>query len=59
MRAARWIYADIGTQLGRRGFDFRAGRVVVPRLRKLRFALRALLGIRRPPRRPAGGEQPS
>ena len=45
VRAARLIYADIGTQLARRGFDFRAGRAVVPRLRKLRLAARAVLGI--------------
>jgi phytoene synthase len=47
VRAARLIYADIGTQLARRGFDFRTGRAVVPRGRKLRLAVQALLGIPR------------
>ncbi|HEX2658643.1 MAG TPA: phytoene/squalene synthase family protein [Polyangia bacterium] len=45
VRAARLIYGDIGVQLARRGFDFRAGRVVVPRRRKLWLALRALAAI--------------
>ena len=45
VRAARLIYSDIGGQLARRGFDFRLGRVVVPRRRKLRLALRALRGL--------------
>ncbi|MES1157678.1 MAG: phytoene/squalene synthase family protein [Haliangium ochraceum] len=44
IRAARLIYADIGNQLARRGFDFRAGRVFVPAARKLRLALVAIAG---------------
>lgn len=59
VRAARLIYADIGAQLARRGFDFRRGRVVVPRVRKLRLALRAVFqmtwGMILRRRRRAGG----
>jgi 15-cis-phytoene synthase len=49
VRAARLIYADIGTQLARRQFDFRRGRVVVSRLRKLHLVLRAIAGGPRAP----------
>jgi 15-cis-phytoene synthase len=41
IRAARLIYADIGRQLARVGFDVRAGRAVVSRGRKLWLVLRA------------------
>ena len=58
--AARAIYADIGTQLARRGYDVRAGRAVVPWVRKLRLAAGAVLGAipqlwRRAFRRAASG----
>ncbi|HXI56158.1 MAG TPA: squalene/phytoene synthase family protein, partial [Polyangia bacterium] len=41
IRAARLIYADIGRQIARVGFDVRAGRAVVSRGRKLWLVLRA------------------
>ena len=41
IRAARLIYADIGRQIARVGFDVRAGRAVVSRGRKLLLVLRA------------------
>ena len=44
IRAARLIYADIGNQIARRGFDVRAGRAFVSRARKTWLALRALIG---------------
>jgi phytoene synthase len=44
IRAARLIYADIGRQLARTGFDVRAGRAVVSRGRKLWLVLRAAVG---------------
>jgi 15-cis-phytoene synthase len=43
IRAARLIYADIGRQIARVGFDVRAGRAVVSRGRKLWLVLRAAL----------------
>jgi phytoene synthase len=42
IRAARLIYAEIGRQIARRGFDVHAGRAVVSRGRKAWLALRAL-----------------
>jgi phytoene synthase len=44
IRAARLIYADIGRQIARAGFDVRAGRAVVSRGRKLWLVLRAAVG---------------
>jgi phytoene synthase len=44
IRAARLIYADIGRQIARVGFDVRAGRAVVSRGRKLWLVLRAAVG---------------
>jgi len=41
IRAARLIYADIGRQIARVGFNVRAGRAVVSRGRKLWLVLRA------------------
>lgn len=41
VRAARGIYARIGRELARRGFDPLAGRAVVPTWRKVWLALRA------------------
>jgi phytoene synthase len=41
IRAARLIYAEIGREIARRGFDVRAGRAVVSRGRKAWLALRA------------------
>jgi 15-cis-phytoene synthase len=43
IRAARLIYADIGRQIARVGFDVRAGRAVVSRGRKLWLVVRAAL----------------
>jgi len=42
IRAAGLIYAEIGRQIARRGFDVDAGRAVVSRARKAWLALRAL-----------------
>lgn len=42
VRAARLIYAAIGGELGRRGYDVTAGRAVVPLWRKLVLVGRAL-----------------
>jgi phytoene synthase len=42
IRAARLIYADIGREIARRGFDSVTGRAVVPSPRKLWLVLRAL-----------------
>ena len=41
VRAARLIYAAIGQEIARRGYDVLAARAVVPRRRKLALALRA------------------
>jgi 15-cis-phytoene synthase len=43
VRAARLIYAEIGVELARRGFDPLAGRAVVSRRRKLRLVGRAAM----------------
>ncbi|MEO5769238.1 MAG: phytoene/squalene synthase family protein [Polyangia bacterium] len=43
IRAARFIYAEIGAVIARRGFDVLAGRAVVPRMRKAWLVLRALI----------------
>jgi phytoene synthase len=51
IHAARLIYAEIGRQIARRGFDVKAGRAVVSGGRKIWLALRALaatLWSRRP-----------
>ena len=42
VRAARLIYAEIGSVIARRGFDILRGRAVVSPLRKLWLVLRAL-----------------
>lgn len=42
VRAARYIYAEIGTVVRRQGCDIFAGRAVVPHGRKLALAVRAL-----------------
>jgi phytoene synthase len=44
IRAARLIYAEIGTVIARRGCDVRAGRAVVSRRRKLWLLGRATMG---------------
>jgi phytoene synthase len=56
IRAARLIYADIGREIARRGFDSITGRATVPGLRKLWLVARALFSRGRvyggPPRLP-------
>ncbi|APR83589.1 Phytoene synthase [Minicystis rosea] len=47
IRAASFIYADIGQALARRGYDAVSGRAVVPGSRKLWLVLRALLASER------------
>ena len=47
--AARWVYADIGQQLAREGFDSVSRRTVVSRSRKLALMARAAAGALRPP----------
>lgn len=41
VRTARLVYAEIGAEIERRGFDVLLGRAVVSRRRKLRLAVRA------------------
>ena len=48
VRAARLIYAEIGAEIARRGFDPLAGRAIVPRRRKLALAARASFAARGP-----------
>lgn len=43
IRAARFLYAEIGQQVGRSGFDSVSRRAVVPPLRKARVLVRSLL----------------
>jgi 15-cis-phytoene synthase len=56
VRAARLIYAEIGAEIARRGYDPLAGRAVVPRRRKLMLAARAAVsearGVAEPARVP-------
>ena len=52
INAARFLYADIGDTVGRRGFDSVGARAVVPASRKAWLLLRALLALR-----PAGAAQ--
>ncbi|HET9451352.1 MAG TPA: phytoene/squalene synthase family protein, partial [Aggregicoccus sp.] len=47
VRAARWIYAEIGRVLARRHFDVFSGRAVVSTPRKLLLLVRALLASAR------------
>lgn len=61
VRTARLVYAEIGREIERRGFDVMRGRTSVSRSRKLRLTFRALrrfasdgrLRSSRPPRAPA------
>ncbi len=56
VRTARLVYAEIGREIERRGFDVLAGRAVVPTRTKLRLAGRALGRFAR--ERRAWGERP-
>lgn len=51
IRAARLLYADIGAEVARRGYDSVSERAIVPPSRKLALVVRALLG--------AGVEKPA
>ncbi len=49
IRAARLLYAEIGREVARRGFDCVSGRAVVPASRKLRLLANAAVPRRRDP----------